>query len=221
MSCSCWWISGLMTLQLQGAQTLMKHPKYNGFSTVGPKPPPHSYRQISCFICGDFCSHTSGLHITQRAANTPRFPSCVDDGWLMSSQVLRNALMFVDLFTSSCVKVVTSTSLRAFMGWILLQQHHLVVVLLLLLQTESSPRVQTWTQKQTRSFETVQSFERAAMRAACAHRSPPCSKLVFVKYLLVFSSVLTTSATHPSPQEKRFKYKLLATAHQSLWTRTN
>lgn len=32
MSCSCWWdwILGLMTLQLQGAQTLMKHPKYNG-----------------------------------------------------------------------------------------------------------------------------------------------------------------------------------------------
>lgn len=184
MSCSCWWISGLMTLQLQGAQTLMKHPKYNGFSTVGPKPPPHSYRQISCFICGDFCSHTSGLHIMQRAANTPRFPSCVDDGWLMSRQVLRNALMFVDLFTSSCVKVVTdinqpqsvygmdsSTTASSF-----------TVVVVLLLQTKSSPRVQTWTQKQTHSFETVQSFERAAMRAACAHRSPPCSKLVFVKY---------------------------------------
>lgn len=66
------------------------------------------------------------------------------------------------------------------MGWILLQHHHLVVVLLL--QTESSPRVQTWTQSddsvcwimetlllQTHWFETVQSFERAAMRAACAH----------------------------------------------------
>lgn len=228
MSCSCWWdwILGLMTLQLQGAQTLMKHPKYNGSPQWFPNPLPTATDRS---VCGDFCSHTSGLHIMQRAANTPRFPSCVDDCWLMNRRVLRNALMFVDLVTSSCVKVVTdinqpqcvygmdsSTTTSSFSCCLTFTNR--------VITPSTDLNSEWWLGLFSRgNFTVVYKHTRLKLCKESCDASSVCTPVTSVEQARLCELLTGVFLSINKKKEKNFKfrYKLLATAHQSLWTRTN
>lgn len=181
-------------------------------------------------VCGDFCSHTSGLHIMQRAANTPRFPSCVDDCWLMNRRVLRNALMFVDLFTSSCVKVVTdinqlqcvygmdsSTTTTSSFSCCLTFTNRVIT-----LSTDLNS--EWWLGLFNRGdFTVVYKHTRLKLCKESCDASSVCTPVTSVEQARLCELLTAVFLSINKKKEKNFKfrYKLLATAHQSLWTRTN
>lgn len=165
----------------------------------------------------------------QRAANAPRFPSRVDDCWLMNRRVLRNALMFVDLVTSSCVKVVTdinqpqcvygmdsSTTTSSFSCCLTFTNR--------VITPRTDLNSEWWLGLFNRGdFTVVYKHTRLKLCKESCDASSVCTPVTSVEQARLCELLTAVFLSINKNKEKNFKfrYKLLATAHQSLWTRTN